>query len=413
MVYQRGQIITESERNRILGLYERPMLTDSIVIAEWLSPDEKFCIFLDDLIDIENKVKIGNIWENFDHFKFFLKHSFEVATNVSQEIKESVMVSLNSFIITESNRNVTHLKSTIKEQLNEGVGDDLVNWGKETVTSAITGVTSFVNTGIEGAKKLYKGISEGDWNSIIDLIKKGSLYVARKIRSALYNPIGLILDAILIATGVGKSVQFVIWAVVVGLDIYEFMSGNYEDPELNMVWRLFFFGIDIMGMVVAGAAAKTSKTMVGGLIRKFGKGSDGVTKAVKSNPAFKQLLETMLSKAGSAKGYMENALKYLQKNSPMMYKFLSGIMNGLGKFIQMLITTITTILKGLTLPGKLVSKVAGTGKIGKASSAAANILVPTAAIGTYIKNKERKNYEDITNSLSSNDVKPEFSEDDL
>ena len=92
MVYQRGQIITESERNRILGLYERPMLTDSIVIAEWLSPDEKFCIFLDDLFDIENKVKIGNIWENFDHFKFFLKHSFEVATNVSQEIKESVMV---------------------------------------------------------------------------------------------------------------------------------------------------------------------------------------------------------------------------------------------------------------------------------------------------------------------------------
>ena len=36
MVYQRRQIITESERNRILGLYERPMLTDSIVIAEWL-----------------------------------------------------------------------------------------------------------------------------------------------------------------------------------------------------------------------------------------------------------------------------------------------------------------------------------------------------------------------------------------
>lgn len=412
MVYQRKLIISESERNQILGLYENKPSFD-FVISDWMSPDEKFVIFLDELYDIENKVKLGNVFENFELFKDFLYHSFEVSTTVTKEIKESIMTSIKSLVITESNRNVTHLKTTIKEQLNEGVGDDLLNWGKETVSSAINGVSDFVKTGIEGAKKLYKGISDGDWNSIIDLIKKGSLYVARKIRSALYNPIGLILDAILIAIGVGKSVQFVIWAIVVGLDIYEFISGNYEDPELNMIWRLFFFGIDVVGMVVAGAAAKTSKTMVGALIRKFGKGADGVTMAVKSNPAFKQLLETMLSKAGSAKGYMENALKYLQKSSPMMYKFLSGIMNGLGKFIQMLITTITTILKGLTLPGKLVSKVVGTGKIGKASSAAANILVPTAAIGTYVKNKERKNYEDITNSLSSNDVKPEFSEDDL
>jgi hypothetical protein len=70
------------------------------VIAEWLSPDEKYCIFFDDLIDVENKTKIGNIWENFDNFKFFLKHSFEVATNIPQEIKESVLTSINSLLIT-------------------------------------------------------------------------------------------------------------------------------------------------------------------------------------------------------------------------------------------------------------------------------------------------------------------------
>ena len=54
MVYQRRQIISESEQNRILGMYGRPISSESIVIAEWLSPDEKFCIFLDDLIDVEN-----------------------------------------------------------------------------------------------------------------------------------------------------------------------------------------------------------------------------------------------------------------------------------------------------------------------------------------------------------------------
>ena len=45
MVVQRHNIIEESERNRILGLYGRPQTSESIVIAEWLSPDEKFCIF--------------------------------------------------------------------------------------------------------------------------------------------------------------------------------------------------------------------------------------------------------------------------------------------------------------------------------------------------------------------------------
>jgi len=73
MVYQRGQIITESERNRILGLYERPMLTDSIVIAEWLSPDEKFCIFLDDLIDIEIKSAYPIEYQCNTHFLIFTK----------------------------------------------------------------------------------------------------------------------------------------------------------------------------------------------------------------------------------------------------------------------------------------------------------------------------------------------------
>jgi hypothetical protein len=41
MVYQRRQIISESEQNRILGMYGRPQTAETVVIAEWLSPDEK------------------------------------------------------------------------------------------------------------------------------------------------------------------------------------------------------------------------------------------------------------------------------------------------------------------------------------------------------------------------------------
>jgi hypothetical protein len=118
MLVQTRNVITENEKNRILGLHGRPQLPESVVISDWLSPDEKYCIFFDDLIDIENKTKIGNIWENFEHFKFFLKHSFEVATNVPQEIKESALTLINSFLITESNQNMVSLKPYVKELLN-------------------------------------------------------------------------------------------------------------------------------------------------------------------------------------------------------------------------------------------------------------------------------------------------------
>ena len=70
-------IITESERRRIKNLYETPTSLD-FVISNWLSPDEKYVIFLDELYNIESKTKLGNIWENFDNFKFFIKHSFSL-----------------------------------------------------------------------------------------------------------------------------------------------------------------------------------------------------------------------------------------------------------------------------------------------------------------------------------------------
>jgi hypothetical protein len=401
--------ITESERKRIKNLYETPVSLD-FVISDWLSPDEKYAIFLDELFDIESKTKLGNIWENFDNFKFFLKHSFEVSTNIPQQIKEDVLKTLDSFLLTESTQNLTSLKPIFKQLLKEdwGVLGDLGNWAKETATGAVKGVTDFVKTGYEGLKKLGIAISEGDWMKIVDLLKKGALYVARSIRSALYNPVGLILDAILIATGIGKGFQFVVWSIVVALDIYELISGNYEDPNENMITRLLFFGIDIIGLVFAGAAAKTSKGIVGSLLRKFGTSTKGLSEAAKSSPQFKGILTKILEGSTKASSIMTRAAEFLKTKSPMMYKFLSGIMNGLTKFITKLINSIKAVLgfglKVLSSPGKLASKLGG----GKAVQATANTLTPLAALGTYQKYKERDEYDQISNALSGSNVKPDY-----
>jgi hypothetical protein len=388
MVHQK-MFITESEKDRIRGLYNVSTLTESndFVITDWLSPDEKYAIFLDELYDISNKVKIGNIWENFDNLKFFLKHSFEVATDVPQTIKESVLSSINGLILTESNQDIRQLKPIVKEML---INEGLIDWVKDTAKGVVTGTKEFISKSISGVQKLVGNISTGQWSEVLKLIGNGALYVARKIRSALYNPVGLILDAILVATGIGKGAQFVIWGIVVALDVYELISGNYEDKNDNLLKKLFFFGIDVIGLVTTGMAAKASKTFIGPLLQRFGSSIGGMSKAVKTSPRLKGLLESMMSYAASAKSSMGKVASFLQRKSPMMYKFVSGILGGLGSFVAKLISTIKSVLglagKAVAAPGKVINKTLGGGRLGAGAKAGAETTAIVGGLGA-INNK--------------------------
>jgi hypothetical protein len=398
-------IISESERRRIKNLYETPTSLD-FVISNWLSPDEKYVIFLDELYDIESKTKLGNIWENFDNFKFFLKHSFEVSTTIPQQIKEDVLKTIDSFLLTESTQNLTPLKPIFKELLKEdkdwGVLGDLGNWAKETAKSAVTGVSDFVKTSYEGLKKLGIAISEGDWMKVVDLLKKGALYVARSIRSALYSPVGLILDAILMASGVGVIFKMLPWAIVVALDIYEFMTGNYEDPELSMGWRLLFLGVDIIGLISSGIFAKSSRSVVLGAISRFGKSEKGLQAAVQNTPKLKSFLSKILQDSPKVESAIKQSQSQIKSKSPMFFKFFSSIIGGIGKFIGKLVSYISKIL---TVPGKLTTKLGG----GLKTAAAANTIVPLAAIGTYEKHKERETDKSL-NDLNFANAEIDFSD---
>jgi len=126
--------ITEGEKRNIQQMYgvqkHHAVLetitdeTSDFVIKEWLSPDENFCIFLDELYDIRNKTKLGNIFENFENFKFFLKHSFESVSGISKQIKESVLNDLDKLIITESIQDISFLKESVREIIKENwLGD--------------------------------------------------------------------------------------------------------------------------------------------------------------------------------------------------------------------------------------------------------------------------------------------------
>lgn len=412
-------IINESERSRILNLYDVNSY-ESYGVVEWLSPDEKYAIFLDELYDIENKVKLGNIFENFDNFKFFLKHSFEVATNITEEVKKDFFDTYNSLVITESNQDMRGLKPFIKQLLKEytvnpfsgefysgknwrEIGQKTVDVGKRT---------------IQGVKDIGSNIAKGDLSAAMSIVGKGALWVARKIRSALYNPVGMVLDAILIATGIGKAAQFVVWAIVVALDVYEMMTGNYEEKDFSMGWRLLFLGVDIIGMVTAASAAKVGKTLVTGAISKFGKTDAALKTAINKSPRLKSFGETILRASSSAESFVKRAASTLQKNSPMIYKFISGVLSAIGKFVAMLVNTLKGILgiagKVLNAPGKAVEKIAGkvgantSGKAVKGTAAAANVLVPYAGVHQYAQYKQGKVEDEIATSMGSSEVQSEY-----
>jgi hypothetical protein len=164
-------------------------------------------------------------------------------------------------------------------------------------------------------------------------------------------------------------------------------------------------------MVAAGAAASAGKGLIAGLLRKFGQSTSGLGKAVKESPAFKSILEKMLNGTKSASGYMQKAADYLKTKSPMMYKFISGIMGGLLKFINGLVTSIEQIFKAggiaLSAPGKAIEKVV-KGGAGKALGGAANVVVPVTAIGAYDEYKTNKSNVELSNALKNSQIKADY-----
>jgi len=348
-----------------------------VVFTDWLSPDEKFIIFLDEVYDLENKVRLGNIWENFDLFKNFIRHSFDVATNVPQVVKESINKSLSKLILTESTQDMTKLKPFIRQLMSEEgtlnifnkdfysmdnigqLGSEFVDWTVKQAKDSYEGFKDFAATSWEGIKKMGIAISKGDWDELMNLIGKGALYVARKLRASLYTPGGVAIDAILVATGVGKGVQVIAWSIVVALDAYEVITGEYEDPTLPTWIRALFYGLDVLGLVLAGAAAKSGRVGVETMVKSGVKSEAQVAEYLAKNPELRGTVESMAKSAEKVPSLLRDAVNYLKKTFPSGAQFIELTLGTIEKFI----TFIVDALKSILPAGKQVVK--GTAAAGK------------------------------------------------
>jgi hypothetical protein len=136
-------------------------------------------------------------------------------------------------------------------------------------------------------------IAKGNWAEVFNLLKQGTKWLGRKIRQAVYSPVGIIIDTILIATEIGKVPQAVVWGIVVLVDIYEFVTGDYEHKEEPMWLRIAFFLIDVLGFVTAGVAAKAARTALKAAVAA-GHGIEGLGNAIVKNPTFRELITSAL-----------------------------------------------------------------------------------------------------------------------
>ena len=376
-------VITESERNQMLSKHSNQGTIDlsDVVITDWLSPDEKYVIFLDELYDIEKKTKIGNIWKSSDNLIMFLEHSFRVS-KLRQDLKEEASNVFKKKILSESKEDLTPLKPFIKEfLLNEDFWNDTwvgqgLNYAgrfiKDTAKSTVKGVTDFGKDLLKGGIEVGKALLSGDWAEVLNLLKKGAKWLARKIRQAVYSPVGIIVDVILVATGVGKVPQVIVWAIVVCLDIYEFATGDYEHQEEPLWMRILFFLCDIMGLFTAGIAASAARSTVRAATSGL-RSMEGVGQAALKNRSFGKFLKESISYLKELPSKLSQASSKLGKG--YFANFFKSAINKAADFVKWILDTFKNAFKSPALKPALVN---------------AGIITSLGATGEYLKDKKKE-----------------------
>jgi|LauGreDrversion4_2_1035121.scaffolds.fasta_scaffold08052_3 hypothetical protein len=347
----RKLIITESEKNDILNLHNQTnnLFDGDVVVTDWISEDNRYAVFMDHLFDIENKTDLGNIWKKSDNLFLFLEYAFNVSS-MSSVIKEDAQNFFNKRVLLENTIDLTPIKPIIKKMLKEDFWKDTAlgrglgyagNWVKDTAYSTYTGITSTFDEAWQGIKKASIAISKGDFKELFKLIGQGFLWAGRKIRSAAYSTVGMIIDAILVATGVGKIAQVVVWAIIVAVDIYEFISGDYEEKDQPMWMRILFFGCDVLGLVFAGAAAKAARVAIRGVVGGAKVASEIGPKIAKS-PTVMGILKNMVTAIKDVPSKLAGLSKQLGKGG-FWSGLLSKALSGVGKFVTKFLESIKSL----------------------------------------------------------------------
>jgi hypothetical protein len=342
MVYQTRNIVTESERNRISSIHGFVPQKRNYIFEACVTVDGRYFVVQDEVFDIQEQKTIGNLWGSLDVFRTIFEN-IKLEDNEYSQIRENFL----SLPILESQQNLYGLRDILLEF--SFLQD---TWLGRQFKNAGNSVTDFAKTSYEGVKKFGLAVSQGEWSNILTLLSQGVKYLLRKLKDAMYSNLGMIVDAILIATGVGAGVAKIAWGLIVALDVYQLSTGDWPEEEKNdPLWLKFLFlGFDILGFVSAGAAAKAAKAGITPL-KSIANSPSKVAQYFKKNPKVRGMIMSMIEGMKSVPSRLQSVMTSIAKKSPTIANFIKGVFSKL----SMISTKFTESLQ------KLLGQTAGKG----------------------------------------------------
>jgi hypothetical protein len=298
MTNRRKLLISESDRNRIQGLYgikkQKEFVFDFV-----LTENNRYLIIMDQVFVSGGDGKtIGSIWEH---------------TYIFNEI------------INESISKVETISESVKVEINQAISDFV--WTKEIVSEWIDDKNVIVEGWLDSFKSLTSKIGQGTMNLVGTVFKQGVIPFLRWVRRMAYTNIGIVLDVVLaILSAKGSAI---VWAIIVLLDIYEIITNDFDtqDPLRGEMPYMMLVG-DILALAFTGGVGALWKGSVKLITSK------GLSKTV---PKLIPYLEKLASKIPSLKTSLKSAADTLTKKmgqGGVISKILSGLDNILTKMIE-------------------------------------------------------------------------------
>lgn len=320
----KGLLISENEKTNIISKYYNNNIKRDYIFELCSTVDGRYIIVKDDVFDFKTQTNLGNLWETIDVFKTIFKN-VKVDTDSSeyQTIKENIL----SIPLLETNDSLKHIKSFLLEW---SFWDD--TWLGSNLKKDAESVKDTFIQGWEGLKQFGINLPQSDWKDILTQLFKGVKWVVRKLKNALYSNTGMIVDGILVATGIGIGVQKVAWGLVVALDIYQIATGDFPEEDIDSPWwwKYLELGLDVLSFTFTGSVGKIAKNslepiknMKPALIPKF----------INKSPKLKNILENISSKLKEVPSLLNKIKNMISKKFPKGGQFIDDALSKFGKII--------------------------------------------------------------------------------
>lgn len=288
------QIISEHEKNRIKSLYGILPKEKDFVFDMVLTENNKYLIIMDQVfVAGGDGNSIGSIWENTHIFNEIIKESLGTINESVNELIDNI--EWKKELVSE------WLKD--KTVITEGLWDD--------IKSGVSNVASKIgNFALETAKTIFN---------------KGVLPALRWVRRGLYTGVGIVIDVIV--SILAAKTNAIVWFVVVLLDIYEIITGDFDpqDPD-RMQLPFFFLFADLLGCIFTGATALAARKVAPAIAK------NGLSKAA---PHLVKPMETLAQKIPALESQLAGVATTLgNKLGPSSVSIISKIKSGITRVLK-------------------------------------------------------------------------------